>query len=139
MSAHTDTHEHGHGHDHAPVFLKTLIALLILTVITVAVSRVDLGAANVAVALVVASIKATLVATFFMHLKWDKPINTSIALMGFLFLGLLLTFTIVDIDNRTDREPAGLKSVKPAVAAPAVGGAAPAAASAPAEAKPAAH
>ena len=68
-----------------------------------------------------------------------SAINTFIALMGFLFLGLLLTFTIVDIDNRTDREPAGLKSVKPAVAAPAVGGAAPAAASAPAEAKPAAH
>ena len=66
-----------------------------------------------------------------------SAINTFIALMGCLFLGLLLTFTIVDIDNRIYPVPAGLKSAKPAVAAPAASGT-PTAPAAPA-AKPAGH
>ncbi len=38
-------------------------------------------------ALAIATVKAALVALFFMHLRWDKPVNAIIAVAGFLFLG----------------------------------------------------
>ena len=63
-------------HQHEPVPYRTFIliwaALLLLTAITVAVSRVHLGALNVWVALGVASIKSSLVIFFFMHLKQES-------------------------------------------------------------------
>lgn len=112
----------------AAVYLKTLITLLILTAITVAASYVNFGAMNVVVALTIATIKATLVALFFMHLLHDKPVNGLIATAGFLFLGLFLMFTLLDFDSRENPQPFNLH---PQVAAPAPA-AAPAATTTPA-------
>jgi cytochrome c oxidase subunit 4 len=114
----------------AAVYLKTLIALLILTGITVGASYIHFGsgAANVVVALTIATIKGTLVALFFMHLLHDKPVNGLIAAAGFIFLGLFLMFTLLDFDSRQNYQPRNL----PAVIAPP---AAPAAAAPPAEQK----
>ena len=50
----------------------TFVALIILTIFTVAISRVDLGILNTPVAILVASIKATFVGAFFMGLRWEK-------------------------------------------------------------------
>ncbi|MEM7199905.1 MAG: cytochrome C oxidase subunit IV family protein [Planctomycetota bacterium] len=113
---------HGHGGDavgfHAPhvvpsmLFFKVLVALLFLTFITVAVSRVDFGSANMLVAMGIASVKAALVMTFFMHLKWDTPINNIAILSSFLFLSLLFIFTLADISTRSATDPA-LNEVAP--------------------------
>lgn len=105
MSAHT--------HDpkkEAATYLKTLIALVILTGITFGASYIHFGsgAANVVVALTIATIKATLVALFFMHLLHDKPVNGLIAAAGFIFLGLFLMFTLLDFDSRQDYQPRNL-------------------------------
>ena len=95
----TDHLDHAHSLAH-PVSVKfmtgILVALLFLTVITVAVSRVDLGNANLFVAMFVASIKASLVALFFMHLFWDKPFNGLILVGSFLFLGIFIGFALLD-------------------------------------------
>jgi cytochrome c oxidase subunit 4 len=101
----------------AAVYLKTLIALLVLTGITVGASYIHFGsgAANVVVALTIATIKATLVALFFMHLLHDKPVNGIIAAAGFIFLGLFLMFTLLDFDTRENLQPFNLH---PQVAAP---------------------
>lgn len=107
----------------AAVYAKTLITLLILTAITVAASYVNFGAMNVVVALTIATIKATLVALFFMHLLHDKPVNGLIAATGFLFLGLFLMFTLLDFDSRENPQPFNLH---PQVAAPAPAAIAPA-------------
>lgn len=61
--------------------------------VTVAVSYVDLGPANTFVAILVATMKAGLVAAFFMHLRYDHPFNAIIFVMSFLFLGLLMIFS----------------------------------------------
>jgi len=121
------THE-AHGHSYKP-YAITLGALLVLTIITVAAAGINFGSSsvNVVIALTIATIKATLVALVFMHLRSDKPINSVIAVAGFLFLGLLLIFCMTDIDNRDDLKPSSLK-VAPAVPAPAAGTPAPAAA-----------
>jgi cytochrome c oxidase subunit IV len=105
----------------AATYLKTLIALLILTGITVGASYIHFGsgAANVVVALTIATIKATLVALFFMHLLHDKPVNGLIAGAGFVFLGLFLMFTLLDFDTRENPLPRNLPGVvtpPPAVA-----------------------
>ena len=112
--AHNTTHEHGGP----KVYAATLAALLAFTAIKVFVAQFDFGSVNVVVALTVATIKATLVALIFMHLRWDKPLNAIIAVSGFLFLGLLLMFCLTDIDARSNPIPGTLK-VKPAAAAPA--------------------
>lgn len=94
---------HGSGHHHvtpARTFLNVLIALLILTVVTVAASRVDFGAANLFIAMLIASVKAALVIAIFMHVKWDTAINRTVFLSSFLFLSLLFIFTLADQATR---------------------------------------
>ena len=106
----------------AAVYAKTLVSLLILTAITVGASYINFGAMNVVVALTIATIKATLVALFFMHLLHDKPVNGLIAAAGFLFLGLFLMFTLLDFDTRQNKQPRNMPTIiapPPAAAAPA--------------------
>jgi cytochrome c oxidase subunit 4 len=113
----------------AKTYTLTLALLLILTAITVGASYIQFGSLNVVIALGIATIKASLVALFFMHLRHDKPVNAVIACAGFLFLGLFLLFTFLDVDTRDPLQPVNLKAVAPAAAAaPAAPAATPAAA-----------
>lgn len=102
--AHTETHDDHDAH-HAKVYLAILMALLFLTGVTVAASYVDLGPLNIVVALAIATLKASLVGLFFMHLLYDRPINGMILCAGFMFLGLLLSFCLLDVDNRQQVAP----------------------------------
>ncbi|HLU40441.1 MAG TPA: cytochrome C oxidase subunit IV family protein [Planctomycetota bacterium] len=108
MSAHASSHaEHVEGMHVAHVssagtLVRVLIALLFLTVITVAVSRVDFGSANLLVAMLIALVKMSLVMTWFMHLKHDTAVNTLFILGSFVFLALLFLFTISDHVTRGD-------------------------------------
>ena len=79
--------------------------LLILTAITVGASYINFGSGNVAIALFIASIKAILVALFFMHLKDDKPMYGIIAAAGFVFLGIFLMFDLLDFNARVKYQP----------------------------------
>lgn len=106
MSAHEQSHEDHHA-KHAKIYLAVLLALLFLTVVTVGASYIDLGSANIVVAIVIATCKASLVGLFFMHLIYDKAINAMVLLAGFGFLGLLLSFCLIDIDNRPRISPTG--------------------------------
>jgi len=129
MSTHTEhTQHHGHhGHEEgsSAVYVKTLIALLILTIVTVGASYIDFGAGNIVIALFIATVKAMLVALFFMHLRYEKPVNGVIAAAGFLFLGIFLMFCFIDQDSRRDPNP---RNFLPLITTPAPAGAAPAAA-----------
>jgi len=75
-------------------------ALLVLTAVTVLVSYVNLGLMNVVVALLIASVKASLVALFFMHLKGESRLVWGFALFPILFLALILLGTLVDTQLR---------------------------------------
>ncbi|MCR4308944.1 MAG: cytochrome C oxidase subunit IV family protein [Deltaproteobacteria bacterium] len=76
--------------------LAVFAALLLLTVVTVLVSYVDLGPGNVVVALLIASVKASLVALFFMHLKSESRLVWGFALVPIVFLALILLGTLSD-------------------------------------------
>ena len=101
-------HEHGHAHGDAKVghvvSLKILFAvwaaLVVLTVVTVAVTYIPaelLGPLTLWVALGIAGLKAALVALYFMHLRWDRPLNGIIMVISIavviMFVGGALTDT----------------------------------------------
>lgn len=71
-------------------------ALLLLTVATVAVSYVDMGLWNAVVALLIASVKASLVALFFMHLRGESRLVWGFALVPIFFLALIVLGTLSD-------------------------------------------
>lgn len=85
------------------VLVGTAAALLVLTAVTVAVARVDLGAANVAVALAIASVKASIVALFFMHLKYEHRFHLVVLVGAAVFAALFASFVVFDASEyRTD-------------------------------------
>lgn len=92
-----DTH-HGLAHTVSPlVLLSVFAALMVLTIITVAVTKVDLGYnANLIVALAIALVKAILVVAYFMHLRYDSLFYTVIVGLSLLFIVLFIGFTIID-------------------------------------------
>ena len=136
MSNHTGT-AHAEHHPSAKLYIGVLVALVVLTVITVLAAGVNFGSPsiNVVIALTIATIKASLVALFFMHLLYDKPMNTLIFLSGVLFLGVFLGFCLIDVNAIPEIVPANAK-VPLAVAAPGTPGAPGAAPAAPAAAAP---
>src|SRR6185369_12966957 len=97
-AAHGDHAGHGLAHT-MPVWMlvAVLAALMGLTVLTVSVTSFDLGSeGNLVVAMVIATIKAALVVTFFMHLFWDKKFHLILFLTAVLFVVLFLSMSITD-------------------------------------------
>jgi cytochrome c oxidase subunit 4 len=98
----------------AATYAKVLGVLLALTVITVLAAGFNFGSWNVVIALGIATIKASLVALFFMHLRHDKPIGAVIFVTGAATLGVFLMICMLDSDARTERA----LSVGPSPSAP---------------------
>ena len=96
MSAHSDSH----NHPTLMTFVNVLLALLVLTVITVVVAQFDFGALNTLVAMFVASIKAALVLLYFMHLKYDNLEYPVVFFVGVFFLFVMFGFSQLDVVTR---------------------------------------
>lgn len=85
----------------AKFYYGVWIALLILTVVTALVARVDLGPFNTIVALGIATCKALLVVLFFMHVKDASERLTKVVIISSIFwLLLLLGLTLADYGTR---------------------------------------
>lgn len=95
---------------------KVLGALVTLTVITLLAAGIDFGSGNVVIALAIATVKASLVALFFMHLLHEKAMNSIIFVSGLVFLGVFLMLSMLDTETRDAIRP----SNPPRTAAPAV-------------------
>ena len=92
-----------HEHEHivpATVYYSVFAALMILTAGTVAVAFVDLGRLNIAVALGVAVVKATLVVLFFMHVKYSSRLVQLVVLASIVWLFMLFGITLSDYITR---------------------------------------
>ncbi|GAB4424790.1 MAG: cytochrome C oxidase subunit IV family protein [Anaerolineae bacterium] len=90
--------EHSEGHHVVPVRTYLIIfgALMVLAVVTVAVSYVNLGVLNNFIALAIAISKAVLIMAFFMHLKYSNKLTLLVALMGFFWLIIFFAITMGD-------------------------------------------
>ena len=80
--------------------LGVLLALFVLTGVTVGASYVDLGRLNVWMALAIASVKASLVLMYFMHMKYEGRLLVISFLSTVVFLAIMIGFTFWDIAFR---------------------------------------
>ncbi len=79
---------------------KVLLSLLVLTMVTVLLTWFDFGILTITVTLLVASVKATIVLTWFMHLKFESAIIRGMVIGVFALFTLVLTITFIDYSFR---------------------------------------
>ncbi len=87
---------------HHPVLSTRLLVtiwllLLLLTGVTVFVSRLDLGAGHVWMALLIASLKSGLVIAFFMHMKYENRLLKISLFVTLVTLAIFIGFTFFDV------------------------------------------
>ena len=70
------------------VYVYVWLALVILTGITVSASYTHLGHVAIFTALLIATVKGTLLLLYFMHIRFEKPIFLA------MILAVLLTYSI---------------------------------------------
>ena len=93
---------------HIRVYLFVFGALAVLTVVTVAVSRVDIPFyPALIVALVIATVKAGLVAAYFMHLVGEKQVIMWVLISAGAFL---IAMFALFISSYADQEQVALLS-----------------------------
>jgi cytochrome c oxidase subunit 4 len=123
------------SHVAVPVSLyqRVFVTLITFTVVTILIALVDLGEWNAVIALTIASVKAGLVALYFMGLRWSNRVTrvgVAVALAGVVILfGASLnddltrdTKTYLPAELRpemTDFSVQGLDGLTPEVAPPA--------------------
>jgi cytochrome c oxidase subunit IV len=82
-------------------YFSVWIALLVGTFLTYEVAKIDLGVFNSAVALIIATTKALLVALFFMHLKGaSERLLKLVVISTVFFLFILLALSMADYGTR---------------------------------------
>lgn len=93
--------DHADIDKHVRTYIMVFVALMVLTVITVAVSYLDLSTGPaVALALLVALVKGSLVACYFMHLISEKKlIYTVLIFTVIFFLAVLLGPVLTNMDE----------------------------------------
>jgi cytochrome c oxidase subunit 4 len=129
LEGHADGgHDHvddGNVHAHISSFgfyLAIFVALICLTLLTVGVSNIHLGKLNLIVAVVIASMKASLVVLFFMHLRYDNKFNSMILVASLLFIGVFFAYTMNDTNHRGEIDLAQGVRILPSTGLPAPGG-----------------
>ena len=81
---------------HVRVYITVFVALMVLTIVTVAVSRVHLPVPQaVAVALLVATLNGSLVACYFMHLISEKKLILAVLVLTAVFFVALLALPVL--------------------------------------------
>ena len=99
MSEHEEHSNHSQG-----FYIAIGITLLVLTATTVGAAFVNLGPFNPIIALLIATIKATLVVLFFMHVKGaSEKLTGAVVVSGFFFLAILLILSLADYMTRSWR------------------------------------
>ena len=96
--------EHGHnehgpdGHHVMPLPLMFAIfgALIFFTALTVAIGQFSLGRWEILITMMIATTKATLVAVYFMHLRYDRPFNAMMFSFSLFFVALFLGIVLMD-------------------------------------------
>ena len=85
---------------HVRVYITVFVALLVLTIVTVAISRFHLPVHQaVTIALIVASIKGSLVACYFMHLITEKKLILAVLALTVVFFIALVVLPVVTVHD----------------------------------------
>ena len=94
-------HEHSaHAHPTPQLYVGIFLTLMAFTALTVAAAFQNFGALNNVIALGIAGIKTVLVVLFFMHVKYGSRLTKIFAVAGFVWLSILISFTLSDTEAR---------------------------------------
>jgi cytochrome c oxidase subunit IV len=85
------------------VYYTIFAILMFCTYLTVQIAFFDLGVLNTIAALGIAVFKATLVALFFMHLKYSPRLTWAVVLGSIFWFGILIALTMSDYLTRAWR------------------------------------
>ena len=95
-----ERHMQEEHHSGVARYVIVFVALLVLTVVTVWTGRMHLPNWGLALALLIATTKGSLVALYFMHLVDHKGANRLVFGVSVLFVLLLLFFPLADLGTR---------------------------------------
>ena len=85
---------------HVRVYVAVFVSLMVLTLVTVAVSYLHLPILGaIAVALVIASVKGSLVACYFMHLISEKKLIYAVLALTAAFFVALMVLPVVTVHD----------------------------------------
>ena len=88
--------------EHIKVYLTVFGALAVLTILTVTASYLDVSSSEaIFLALTIATIKASLVAGYFMHLITEKQTIVWILILTFFFFLVLMFFPLITVTDQT--------------------------------------
>jgi cytochrome c oxidase subunit IV len=91
-----------HGMHSSAFYIAIGALLIVLTIVTALVAFINLGPFNPVVALLIATIKATLVILFFMHVKGaSEKLTAAVVVSGFFFLMILISLSLADFLTRS--------------------------------------
>jgi cytochrome c oxidase subunit IV len=98
---HAATNDHAADIDkHVRIYITVFVSLMVLTIVTVAIARVHLPLPlAITAALVVATIKASLVACYFMHLISEKKLIYAVLALTVAFFIVLLALPTITHSN----------------------------------------
>src|SRR5271167_2043556 len=96
MADHTEHIDHIGHIIPAKIYVVIWAILMVLTAITVFAATIELHVFNIVLALLIATIKGTLVVLFFMHLRYSTKLTMATVLAAMFFLFLLLGLTMTD-------------------------------------------
>jgi cytochrome c oxidase subunit 4 len=77
-------------------FLYVLAGLIVLTLTSVALTRIYLGTLTVLMALLIATFKSSLVLRIFMHLKFESRMFTRMVIFVILVISSVIILTLLD-------------------------------------------
>jgi cytochrome c oxidase subunit 4 len=86
--------------------VATWVALLALTAMSLAASRLDLGAVDLVVSLAIAIVKSGLVLMLFMHLAEERLASRMVVVLSAILVTLLVALTAADVATRHTSPPA---------------------------------
>ena len=99
-----DNNEHNdQEHQHITpygIYVLVWVGLIALTSITVTVAGINLGNYTLAVAMIIAAVKSSLVISIFMHIKFDQPIFKVFLLLSGMTLLIIFVLTFFDFIYR---------------------------------------
>ncbi len=93
-------HDHAELDKHVRIYIGVFVALMVLTIVTVAVSYLHLPVHTaVALALLVATVKGSLVACYFMHLIAEKKLIYAVLALTVAFFVVLMALPVLTTSN----------------------------------------
>jgi len=82
------------------IYYGVFATLVILLAATVGIAYIHLGELNIIAALTIASIKATLIILYFMHVRYSSRLLWIFVGAGFFWLGIMFALTFSDFLTR---------------------------------------